>query len=58
MITITVLVSLSTFSHLTFCFQIEHLRCMDVYEVAVNFADSTHGGDRRKKSQQCPLVFN
>ena len=32
---------------------IEHARNLDVYEVALNFADAVHGGDRRKKSQQC-----
>lgn len=31
---------------------------MDVFEVAVNFADSQHQGDRRKKSQQCNLPIN
>lgn len=34
------------------------LSCMDVYEVSVNFNDAQHGGDRRKKSQQCPLSRN
>lgn len=28
-------------------------RCLDVFEVAMNFAESSHAGDRRKKSQQC-----
>ena len=29
---------------------------MDVYEIALIYADSQHQGDRRKKSQQCYLV--
>ena len=32
-------------------------RIMDVYEVAVNFADSAHQGDKRKKSQQCNPTY-
>ena len=32
-----------------------HVRCMDTFEIALNYADSGHGGDRRKKSQQCRL---
>jgi len=28
---------------------------MDVYEIAVNFQDAAHQGDRRKKSQQCHM---
>ena len=28
-------------------------RTCDIYEVAVNFLDAEHRGDRRKKSQQC-----
>lgn len=28
-------------------------RAMDIFEVSINYADSTHGGDRRKTSQQC-----
>ena len=31
------------------------VRYMDVFEISVNFSDSVHGGDRRKKSQQCTL---
>lgn len=31
-------------------------RSMDVYEIAVNFQDPLHQGDRRKKSQQCILI--
>ena len=30
-------------------------RSMDVYEIAVNFQDAAHQGDRRKKSQQCHM---
>ena len=26
---------------------------LDTYEISVNFLDSGHGGDKRKKSQQC-----
>lgn len=33
-------------------------RSMDVYEIALNFQDSSHQGDRRKKSQQCFLVYD
>lgn len=33
------------------------LRLLDVYEVAVNFSDSVHMGDRRKKSQQWPWGY-
>ena len=29
---------------------------MDTFEIALNYADSAHGGDRRKKSQQCHLA--
>jgi hypothetical protein len=58
MIPVTVLFFRGIFSHVPFVFKFVHLRCMDVYEVAVNFADSAHGGDRRKKSQQCPLGFH
>lgn len=28
-------------------------RAMDVFEIAINYNDSPHGGDRRKRSQQC-----
>ena len=31
-------------------------RAMDVYEIALNFTDPQHQGDRRKKSQQCFLA--
>ena len=30
-------------------------RAMDVYEIALNYTDAQHQGDRRKKSQQCIL---
>ena len=39
--------------------------CLDTFEVSMHYADSGHGGDRRKKSQQCffhccsgPLYFS
>lgn len=31
-------------------------RGLDTYEIAVNFTDAQHQGDRRKKSQQCSLA--
>ena len=31
-------------------------RALDTYEIAVNFTDAQHQGDRRKKSQQCFLA--
>lgn len=34
----------------------EQPRAMDVYEIALIYADSAHQGDRRKKSQQCAYV--
>ena len=27
---------------------------LDSYEISIQYADSGHGGDRRKKSQMCP----
>lgn len=30
-------------------------RSMDAYEISITFADSGHGGDKRKTSQQCTL---
>ena len=38
-----------------FLIPLQQSRSLDVYEVALNFADAVHGGDRRKKSQQCPF---
>ena len=32
-------------------------RTLDVYEIAVVYKDSQHGGDRRKTSQQCFLLL-
>ena len=34
------------------------LRAMDTFDVALTFADSAHGGDRRKKSQQCGFSWD
>lgn len=31
-------------------------RHMDVYEIALNYNDCGHAGDKRKKSQQCFLT--
>ena len=30
-------------------------RLLETYEIAVNFNDTSHGGDKRKRSQQCFL---
>jgi len=31
---------------------------MDTFDVALTFADSAHGGDRRKKFQQCGFSWD
>ena len=31
--------------------------CLDVFEISMHYIDSGHAGDRRKKSQQCHLLY-
>ena len=31
------------------------IRVLDIYEIAVNFNDAQHQGDKRKRSQQCSM---
>lgn len=44
---------LCSFPHSNDCREICRLSVMDVYEVSLNYCDFQHGGDRRKRSQQC-----
>lgn len=41
-----------------FCVILGALRQMEMQEVTIAFADSHHGGDKRKRSQSCALSFS